>query len=368
MCPSYMATREEQHSTRGRANVLRLTIAGRLGESGLGDQGVYESLDLCLECRACKAECPVGVDVARFKSEFLADYWQRQVRRSRARSATWLAADGAVVSRRCQWIVNSGLGRRLNEQVLGTTVVERCPNSSDRLAMAARDRVNRRRHRTSWFSTTPSPPLRPRIGLATLDVPRPPAATSARRKPLLWTAPDLEGTARRCAGHGVTQHRPAANATAGRRALLRAELSLGDSRDAAPLRGEERRRLTSSRGVPCCSKSLSPLECQRLSEGRPEHHPVPGHCHRSRCRWSRRRPAVLDPNTTVVDLDAGCRGMAGSFGYAREHYDVSRAIGERNCFPRCAANLPAPWWSWPARAAGIKLWISPASPPRTRQS
>jgi NAD-dependent dihydropyrimidine dehydrogenase PreA subunit len=77
MCPSYMATREEQHSTRGRANMLRLTIAGRLGEAGLGDDGVYDTLDLCLECRACKAECPVGVDVARFKSEFLADYWQR---------------------------------------------------------------------------------------------------------------------------------------------------------------------------------------------------------------------------------------------------------------------------------------------------
>jgi len=77
MCPSYMATRDEQHATRGRANVLRLTISGRLGESGLGDDGVYDTLDLCLECRACKAECPVGVDVARFKSEFLADYWTR---------------------------------------------------------------------------------------------------------------------------------------------------------------------------------------------------------------------------------------------------------------------------------------------------
>ena len=75
MCPSYMATRDEAHSTRGRANTLRLVMAGRLDESGLGDEGVREVLDLCLECRACKAECPVGVDVARFKSEFLADYW-----------------------------------------------------------------------------------------------------------------------------------------------------------------------------------------------------------------------------------------------------------------------------------------------------
>ncbi len=77
MCPSYMATREESDSTRGRANVLRLAISGKLNEAGLGDDGVFKVLDLCLECRACKTECPVGVDMARFKSEFLADYYSR---------------------------------------------------------------------------------------------------------------------------------------------------------------------------------------------------------------------------------------------------------------------------------------------------
>src|ERR1700694_6284394 len=86
MCPSYMATREESDSTRGRANVLRLAMAGRLGESGLGDEGVYGVLDLCLECRACKAECPVGVDVAAIKSEFLADYSTRHGTSLRARA------------------------------------------------------------------------------------------------------------------------------------------------------------------------------------------------------------------------------------------------------------------------------------------
>ena len=86
MCPSYMATRDESASTRGRANVLRLAMTGRLGEAGLGDDGVYDVLDLCLECRACKAECPVGVDMARFKSEFLADYHGRHGTPLRAQS------------------------------------------------------------------------------------------------------------------------------------------------------------------------------------------------------------------------------------------------------------------------------------------
>ena len=77
MCPSYMATREEAAFHARPRQCAAAGDGGRLGEAGLGDDGVYEVLDLCLECRACKAECPVGVDMARFKSEFLADYWQR---------------------------------------------------------------------------------------------------------------------------------------------------------------------------------------------------------------------------------------------------------------------------------------------------
>ena len=80
-----MATREEAHSTRGRANVLRLAMAGKLEGSGLTDEGVRHVLDLCLECRACRAECPVNVDMARFKSEFLAAYWQQHGTPMRAR-------------------------------------------------------------------------------------------------------------------------------------------------------------------------------------------------------------------------------------------------------------------------------------------
>src|SRR5688572_30349723 len=122
MCPSYMATREEAHSTRGRANTLRLVMAGRLDESGLGDEGVREVLDLCLECRACKAECPVGVDVARFKGEFLADYWQRHGTPLRARALGHVHALSRWASRFAplsNWLANSAPAKAINEALLG---------------------------------------------------------------------------------------------------------------------------------------------------------------------------------------------------------------------------------------------------------
>jgi FAD/FMN-containing dehydrogenase/Fe-S oxidoreductase len=71
MCPSYRATGQEQHSTRGRARLLWEMLAGALGKEGFGSEAVSEALDLCLSCKACKTECPVQVDMAQLKSEFL---------------------------------------------------------------------------------------------------------------------------------------------------------------------------------------------------------------------------------------------------------------------------------------------------------
>jgi len=121
MCPSYMVTREESHSTRGRANVLRLAMTGALGESGLGDDGVYEALDLCLECRACKSECPVGVDMARYKSEFLASYWSRHGTPLRARALGnihRLSVWGSRLAPVSNWLAASPPVRWLNAKVL----------------------------------------------------------------------------------------------------------------------------------------------------------------------------------------------------------------------------------------------------------
>ena len=76
MCPSYRATGEEQHSTRGRAHLLWEMLAGALRDEGFQSHAVHEALDLCLSCKACKSECPVQVDMAAYKSEFLAQHYK----------------------------------------------------------------------------------------------------------------------------------------------------------------------------------------------------------------------------------------------------------------------------------------------------
>ncbi|HXU55538.1 MAG TPA: FAD-binding and (Fe-S)-binding domain-containing protein, partial [Casimicrobiaceae bacterium] len=76
MCPSYRVTRDEQHTTRGRANTLRLALSGQLSGEDLGGEAVHAALDLCVSCKACRRECPTGVDMARMKIEALAAYHQ----------------------------------------------------------------------------------------------------------------------------------------------------------------------------------------------------------------------------------------------------------------------------------------------------
>ena len=80
MCPSYMATREEIHSTRGRAHLLWEMLQGSPIENGWRDESVKEALDLCLSCKGCKGDCPVNVDIATYKSEFLSHYWEGRIR------------------------------------------------------------------------------------------------------------------------------------------------------------------------------------------------------------------------------------------------------------------------------------------------
>jgi Fe-S oxidoreductase len=342
MCPSYMATREEQHSTRGRANVLRLTIAGRLGESGLGDQGVYETLDLCLECRACKAECPVGVDVARFKSEFLSDYWQRHGTPLDARvlgNVSSLAAWGSRFAPLSNWIAGSSPVRRLNQRLLGIDERRRLPQFKRRtLRHLVRDETGQAD--ALLFNDTFTNHYDPEIGVAAIRVMRRAGVRAALAPNRCCGRPQISkgllADARDMAERNTDALHP--DAAAGRPIVFCEPSCLSAVREDAPalLRGESRRRAEQVAAVSVLFEEFAATLMGRLTlKPGPTSVLLHGHCHQKSMGLVGPSRTMLShiPGATVVDLDAGCCGMAGSFGYAHDHYDVSRAIGERKLFP-----------------------------------
>src|SRR5256885_2867712 len=105
MCPSYMATREEKHSTRGRARLLFEMTRGEVIQDGWRSDAVHEALDLCLACKACKHECPVNVDMADYKAEFMHHFYEGKLRprSAYAMGLIWTWARAASVA---PWLVN----------------------------------------------------------------------------------------------------------------------------------------------------------------------------------------------------------------------------------------------------------------------
>jgi Fe-S oxidoreductase len=347
MCPSYMATLEEAHSTRGRANTLRLAMAGRLGEAGLGDQGVHDVLDLCLECRACKAECPVGVDVARFKSEFLADYQARHGTPLSARvlgGAHWIAEWGSRFAGLANFAVRSGAARAWNERMLGIDRRRTLPRwSSKTFAQLAAGRV-RNDSPVLIFNDTFTNYYSPEIGVAALDVLeaagiRPGIAASVCcGRPMI--SKGLLSGARELASRNAARLYAAADA--GAKFIFFEPSCLSAMREDAPalLRGDEQRR---ARAVAQACFSFEEFLESELASGRAqlEWKPGPkqilfhGHCHQKSMGLLPVAKALLSrvPAASVLDPDAGCCGMAGSFGYEAKHFEVSRQIGERRLFP-----------------------------------
>jgi len=357
MCPSYMATKDESHSTRGRANVLRLAMAGRLNESGLGDEGVKEVMSLCLECRACKAECPVGVDVARFKSEFLADYWKRHGTSLRARVLGHihdLSHWGSRFAPLSNAIAQSAPVRWLNEQFLGldsrrkppawasTTFTERLAKES----VGGTSAETSAGPRTFLFNDTFTNFYNPDIGIAGANVlraiGRPPmlAPNGCCGRPLI--SQGLLAEARALAARNVAALYPLAER--GDRFLFFEPSCLSAVREDGPslLRGEDQRRARRVAEASVLFEDFVENAWPKTSclKAGPTTIQLHGHCHQKAMGLLSPARALLSriPGTTVVDLNAGCCGMAGSFGYVRDHYEVSRAIGERRLLP-AARNL-----------------------------
>lgn len=359
MCPSYMATRDEAHSTRGRANVLRLAMVGRLGEAGLGDEGVREVLDLCLECRACKAECPVGVDMARFKSEFLADYWKRHGTPRRARmighiheSARWASRFAPLSNLIAQsamgrWAMEAAMGidRRRVPPAWASTTFERRFARRNGQATAGR---YERKDSASLFVDTFTNYYNPDVGMAAVEV-------------LENAGVNVDLLPNGCCGRPLisqglldaARERARANTDAlfplaeqGRTFIFLEPSCLSAIREDAPslLRGDAQRRARRVAGQSLLFEEFLERRCETLDAplplgSGPRKILLHGHCHQKAMGLLAPAKALLGrvPGATVVDLDAGCCGMAGSFGYAREHFEVSRAIGERRLLPAARA-------------------------------
>ena len=385
MCPSYMATRDEAHSTRGRANVLRLAMTGALGregprEAGLGDRAVHDVLDLCLECRACKTECPVGVDMARFKSEFLADYQRRHGTPLRARVLGHIHDLSALASRAAP-LLNPWLGRGwvrwLNEALFGIdrrrslpawaprTLAQawlhrrgvdgeaRAPGGGPTDGNAAAGATGNRAAATGdgatakdavLFADTFTNYYDPDVGLAAADVLEAAGVRVALGpnaccgRPLI--SQGLLDAARDRAADAVRRLHPLA--AAGMPIVLLEPSCLSALVDDVPalLRGDAQRQ---AREVAAACVLFEDHLNGRLADGSASLalHPGPdeillhGHCHQKSLGLVGPAKALLDriPGARVTDLDSGCCGMAGSFGYAREHFDISRQIGERRLLP-----------------------------------
>jgi len=343
MCPSYMATRDESASTRGRANVLRLAMTGKLEESGLGDEGVRQVLDLCLECRACKAECPVGVDMARFKSEFLADFYTRHGVPLKARAlgnvhrAAKLGSLFAPLSNR---IANSPAARWLSGRLLGIDPRRTLPAwRSDTFAKWAAARNTRHSgKRLVLFNDTFTNHYDPEIGIAAVevfesagcavDVVRP----GCCGRPLI--SQGLLGEARDHAAKLVRALHPLVQR--GERIVFCEPGCLSAVKeDAAGLLRGRLQAMAKEVAAACVSFEEAALGLDLAPKPFGGRILLHGHCHQKSMGGLPASITLLSriPGAKVVELDAGCCGMAGSFGYTRDHYDVSAAIAERKLLP-----------------------------------
>jgi Fe-S oxidoreductase len=365
MCPSYRVTREEEHSTRGRAHLLWEMTKRDVIKDGWKSDAVKESLDLCLACKGCKSDCPVGVDVATYKAEFLSHYYETNRRPLKAMALAnidlWMSA-----ASRAPGLVNlatqlPGL-RELAKLAGGVPAQRRIPAFAPETFKDWWERQEPRRH----GRIRPSPGAQPRKDNAVL----------------LWADTFnnhfLPSTAKaavevlEAAGFDVTV--PRAHLCCGRPlydvgALDRAKSLLLQIMDellpeieagtpivvlepscASVFRDELTNLFPKDERAQALSKQVFLLS--EFLEQRAKDFPLPklsrkalihGHCHHKAIMKMTAEEAVLQ--RMGVDFTApapGCCGMAGAFGFEKEKYDVSKAIGELELLP-AVRQAPTDW-------------------------
>ena len=354
MCPSYMATLDEMHSTRGRANALHAAMSGRLPEEALFSDEMHAVMDLCLSCKACKFECPSHVDMAKHKYEFLVGYYKRHGVPLRSRLLGHLHTLSAIGS---FFAPVSNIPARITP--LRRTLNYFLGLHPDRsLPLFRRDTFWRwwQRHASQ---SRPQDERRPIVLLADTfsNFYEPEIAIAATRvleaggyqvivpKPVCCGRPLLS--------EGL--HEEALARTRDTVAQLMPYIELGypivglepscllTMRDDYPSLLQSQDARTVSTQVMLIEEFLA----QETTAGRLSLPLAPlaqrallhGHCHQKAIATTAGTHATLKliPDLEVTEIDSGCCGMAGSFGYEAEHYDLSMTIADRVLLPAVRA-------------------------------
>jgi Fe-S oxidoreductase len=367
MCPSYQVTRQEKSSTRGRAHLLWEMLEGEVITDGWRSEEVRDALDLCLSCKGCLSDCPVNVDMATYKSEFLQHHYARRLRPASHYSMGWLPLWSRLASV-APAAVNALTGSALKvplKRALGIAPERELPRFASR---SLRSSLHRRR------PTGPTSPTSPISSTSSTSSTRP---TSPGGKVVLWPdsfssylAPEVgEAAVAVLEDAGFEVLLPRGPVCCGltwistgqlgvARAVLRRSLrSLeGYLREGVPVVGLEPSCLAVFRhdgpallpgdeGARLASELTFTL-AELLAAYAPHWTPpqvgadalVQTHCHQHAVIGFEADRALMEAAGIRATVpDSGCCGLAGNFGFERGHYDVSRAAGERVLLPAVRA-------------------------------
>ena len=349
MCPSFQVTGDERHGTRGRAASLQAVVHGDVGLDEFGGRDLYDVLDLCLQCKSCKRECPSQVDMAKFKAEFLYQYQQRRGVPWRSRvfaEFDRLGRLGSMLAPLSNWLAQSGPGKWGLER-LGIDARRQLPPFA-RLTFSA---WYRRRPR-------PAPPEGgakvllfidcyteynyPRLGQDAVKVLEALGCNvvaarlgccgrPAISKGLLETA---RGKLERLTA-GLLPYVDDGFKIVGLEPSCVGVLT-DDAKGLAP--GETTERIASA-VMPIDDFLAGMITGGILPASFRESGPLPVHvhchCHQRALSGNDATLATLraTPGLVVHEIDAGCCGMAGAFGYEAEHYEFSMQVGADRLFP-----------------------------------
>ncbi|HEY1849575.1 MAG TPA: FAD-linked oxidase C-terminal domain-containing protein [Candidatus Binataceae bacterium] len=344
MCPSYMATRDETHSTRGRARLLHEALSGGLLKHGFADRALHEALELCLSCKACKTECPASVDMAAYKAEFLTNYYATH-RRPLAAHFFGHIHEFARAAAIAPGIANAfarGAAGKMVKRALGVHPQRELPSFAKtpfRRWFERRPARNDQGREVVLFPDTFNNFFEPEVAMA--------ATAVLERAGFRVTIPqgDL------CCG------RPLYDQGMLDRARIRMldtmnVLSPYVARGVKVVGLEPSCILTFRDELPALFPRLAEAHAlaantmlidEFIAREAPDFIPpalrgraiVHGHCHQKSLAGMTAELGILAKASglEVAAPDAGCCGMAGAFGYGETRFAVSRAIGERVLIP-----------------------------------